>query len=87
MNLDFRGEVAVVTGDARGIGEATAKKTCSFRASVVILDVVISATAFASYRRGSRTISDDRHTGEQRRTTALDLPKALIANPERAEMH
>ena len=40
MNLDFRGEVAVVTGDARGIGEATARKLASFLASVVILDVV-----------------------------------------------
>jgi 3-oxoacyl-[acyl-carrier protein] reductase len=40
MNLDFRGEVAVVTGDARGIGEATARKLAAFRASVVILDVV-----------------------------------------------
>src|ERR1035438_5921986 len=39
MNLDFTGKVAVVTGGALGIGEATARKLAGLGASVAILDV------------------------------------------------
>src|SRR5580700_8072802 len=39
MNLDFAGKVAVVTGGAMGIGEATARKLATHGASVAILDV------------------------------------------------
>jgi NAD(P)-dependent dehydrogenase (short-subunit alcohol dehydrogenase family) len=39
MNLDFTGKVAVVTGGAMGIGEATARKLAAHGASVAILDV------------------------------------------------
>lgn len=39
MNLDFTGKVAVVTGGAMGIGEATARRLAGLGASVAILDV------------------------------------------------
>ena len=39
MNLDFTGKVAIVTGGAMGIGEATARKLAGLGASVAILDV------------------------------------------------
>lgn len=39
MNFDFKGKVAIVTGGAMGIGEATARKLAALGASVAILDV------------------------------------------------
>src|ERR1700733_8256635 len=39
MNPDFRGKVAIVTGGAMGIGEATARKLAGLGASVAILDI------------------------------------------------
>ncbi len=39
MNLDFTGKVAIVTGGALGIGEATARKLAGLGASVAILDI------------------------------------------------
>jgi NAD(P)-dependent dehydrogenase (short-subunit alcohol dehydrogenase family) len=39
MNLDFTGKVAIVTGGAMGIGEATARRLAGLGASVAILDV------------------------------------------------
>lgn len=39
MNLDFTGKVAIVTGGAMGIGEATARKLAALGASVAILDI------------------------------------------------
>jgi NAD(P)-dependent dehydrogenase (short-subunit alcohol dehydrogenase family) len=39
MNLDFTGKVAIVTGGAMGIGEATARKLARLGASVAILDI------------------------------------------------
>jgi NAD(P)-dependent dehydrogenase (short-subunit alcohol dehydrogenase family) len=39
MNLDFRGKIAVVTGGAMGIGEATARKFAQAGAAVALLDV------------------------------------------------
>lgn len=38
MEIDFRGKVAIVTGGAKGIGEATARKLADCGASVAILD-------------------------------------------------
>jgi len=39
MSLDFTGKVAIVTGGAMGIGEATARKLAGLGALVAILDV------------------------------------------------
>jgi NAD(P)-dependent dehydrogenase (short-subunit alcohol dehydrogenase family) len=39
MNIDLKGKVAIVTGGAMGIGEATARKLAQSGASVAILDV------------------------------------------------
>jgi len=39
MNIDFSGKVAIVTGGAMGIGEATARKLARLGASVAIFDI------------------------------------------------
>ena len=39
MNIDLTGKVAIVTGGAMGIGEATARKLAGFGATVAIFDV------------------------------------------------
>jgi NAD(P)-dependent dehydrogenase (short-subunit alcohol dehydrogenase family) len=39
MNIDLMGKVAIVTGGAMAIGEATARKLARFEASVAIFDV------------------------------------------------
>jgi NAD(P)-dependent dehydrogenase (short-subunit alcohol dehydrogenase family) len=39
MSLDFNGKVAIVTGGATGIGEATARKLAGLGAAVAIFDV------------------------------------------------
>lgn len=39
MNLDYTGKIAIVTGGAMGIGEATARKLAGLGASVAILDL------------------------------------------------
>jgi NAD(P)-dependent dehydrogenase (short-subunit alcohol dehydrogenase family) len=43
MNLDFTGKIAIVTGGAMGIGEATARKLAGLGASVTILDIDTNA--------------------------------------------
>lgn len=54
MNLDFKGKVAIVTGGAMGIGEATARKLAGLGASVAILDVDVDAG-----RRSVAAITND----------------------------
>jgi NAD(P)-dependent dehydrogenase (short-subunit alcohol dehydrogenase family) len=39
MNIDFTGKAAIVTGGAKGIGEATARKLAALGAAVAIFDV------------------------------------------------
>jgi NAD(P)-dependent dehydrogenase (short-subunit alcohol dehydrogenase family) len=39
MNIDFTGKVAIVTGGATGIGEATARKLAGLGAAVAIFDI------------------------------------------------
>ena len=39
MNIDFTGKVAIVTGGAMGIGEATARKLVSLGATVAVFDI------------------------------------------------
>jgi len=43
MNIDFTGKAAIVTGGAKGIGEATARKLAALGAAVAIFDVDGSA--------------------------------------------
>src|ERR1700689_379159 len=39
MNIDFTGKAAIVTGGAKGIGEATARKLAALGAAVALFDV------------------------------------------------
>jgi NAD(P)-dependent dehydrogenase (short-subunit alcohol dehydrogenase family) len=55
MKLDFSGQVAIVTGGAKGIGEATARKFAECGASVVIFDSDAAA--------GERTAAEIVKTG------------------------
>lgn len=55
MNLDFSGKVTIVTGGAKGIGEATARKFAECGAAVAILDSDAEA--------GPRTAADIAKTG------------------------
>ena len=55
MNLDLSGKVAVVTGGAMGIGEATSRKLAMAGASVAILD--------RNEEAGSRTAGEVRSAG------------------------
>ena len=43
MNIDFTGRAAIVTGGAKGIGEATARKLAALGAAVAIFAVDRSA--------------------------------------------
>jgi len=43
MNIDFTGKVAIVTGGAKGIGEATARKLAGLGAAVAIFDIDLDA--------------------------------------------
>lgn len=57
MNIDFAGKVAIVTGAAKGIGAATARKLADLGAAVAILDVDAEAgnvTASDIARKGAR---------------------------------
>ena len=59
MNLDFTGKVAIVTGGAMGIGEATARKLAGLGASVAILDIDRDAG-----RKSAAAIAKNGHTCE-----------------------
>jgi meso-butanediol dehydrogenase / (S,S)-butanediol dehydrogenase / diacetyl reductase len=57
MNIDFTGKVAIVTGGAKGIGEATVRKLAAIGAAVAILDIDRSAgeTTAASIAKSGAT--------------------------------
>ena len=55
MNIDLSGKVAVVTGGAMGIGEATSRKLALAGASVAILD--------PDEKAGSKTAAEIRRAG------------------------
>jgi NAD(P)-dependent dehydrogenase (short-subunit alcohol dehydrogenase family) len=59
MILDFTGKVAIVTGGAMGIGEATARKLAELGASVAILDLDRDAG-----RKSAAAIAKNGHTCE-----------------------
>src|ERR1700674_4099668 len=59
MNLDFTGKVAIVTGGAMGIGEATARKLAGLGGSVAILDIDRNAGP-----KGAAAIAKDGHVCE-----------------------
>jgi NAD(P)-dependent dehydrogenase (short-subunit alcohol dehydrogenase family) len=57
MNIDFTGKAAIVTGGAKGIGEATVRKLAAIGAAVAILDIDRSAgeTTAASIAKSGAT--------------------------------
>jgi NAD(P)-dependent dehydrogenase (short-subunit alcohol dehydrogenase family) len=57
MNMDFKGKTAIITGGAKGIGEATARKLASLGATVALFDIDRDAgteTAASIAKSGSR---------------------------------
>jgi NAD(P)-dependent dehydrogenase (short-subunit alcohol dehydrogenase family) len=72
MKIDLSGKVAIVTGGAMGIGEASARKLASAGASVAILDSNESA--------GARTAADIRKSG-----AACDFLRCDVSACEQVE--
>jgi NAD(P)-dependent dehydrogenase (short-subunit alcohol dehydrogenase family) len=60
MNINFDGKVAIVTGAAKGIGEAAARRLAESGASVAVLDVdeKVGRQTAASIERGEFFICD-----------------------------
>lgn len=71
MKIDLAGKVAIVTGGAMGIGEASARKLATAGASVAILDANESA--------GAKTAADIRKNG------AADFIRCDISNSAEVE--
>ena len=84
----FEGEVAVITGAASGIGQATAVQLASEGASVVLVDLSDTATTAALVADGgSRSVSchgdvADPRTASEARETAASLfgPANILVN-------
>jgi NAD(P)-dependent dehydrogenase (short-subunit alcohol dehydrogenase family) len=53
-SFDFRGEVAIVTGGAQGIGYAISRTLAELGADVIIADRDVNAVALASEKAGNR---------------------------------
>jgi NAD(P)-dependent dehydrogenase (short-subunit alcohol dehydrogenase family) len=91
MNGRFEGQVAIVTGAGRGIGEATVQRLASEGAAVVVTDIdeaTATSTAAAIEAEGGRAIAivadvTDRASLEQmvaKTATVLGPPDVLVNN-------
>lgn len=75
MNLDLNGKVAIVTGSARGLGEATARRLAAEGAHVIVTDIdaesaALTAKSIVSEGHSAHSISCD--------VTSVDAVESLL---------
>jgi 3-oxoacyl-[acyl-carrier protein] reductase len=85
MNIDFQGNVAVVTGGAMGIGAATARVFCELGARVAVLDrdqekglAIVADLNARSHTASFHLCSIENFESVRARSTRLSIDTALF---------
>src|SRR5438445_13407219 len=91
MGMDLKGEVALVTGSARGLGRAMAQRLAELGAAVAIHDISPEACAEFGEAKNIGEVAEQIGKASNTRTTAVcgniadeTAVAAMVANVERA---